>query len=382
MKVSHAITLVGLGVGALGIAATQGCSSSSSSGGGGPTETGIVPPPAPTGPTTTSTQEHNFALHKIYLGDTDRTGVINNSAWKSYGYNIDGKISTKDSTDVCTLTSGAAKSTQADGTGGIDNSFGENILPIILTTAGQDAAKKINDSIAAGHFTVMIDTTGLDDADPAQTATGLKGYLNAGGAFDSVGMTAPTWSTADNWPVRPELLSVKTDPTSSTIRFPSSYVVAGTYVNGTPGKVQLSLAISGVSLDININQAVITCDHKTKGACTNGTIAGIINSEELIMQLKGVAGRISTSLCQGSAFMSIAQQIQQASDILSDGTNASGKPCDGISIGLGFDATEIGKPQKVGALDMPSADPCAATDGGTDSGPTPEAGPTDAGGGG
>ncbi len=375
MKVSHAITLVGLCMGASGVAATQGCSSSSTTtpaGDGGTTGTSITPP-QPTGPATTVTTEHNFALSKLYLGDTDRAGVSSQTAWKAFGYNIDSKISTKDSTDVCGLASGASKSTQTDGNGGIDNSFGENILPIILTTAGQDAAKKINDSITAGHFTIMIDATGLDDANPKQTATGLKGFLNAGGNFDQTagGMKAPTFTTADDWAVRPELLTSATDPKSSKIKFPSAYVVDGVFVNGSPGDLTLNLAIGGVALDLTITQAVITCAH-TAGSCGNGTIAGVINTEDLITKLKKVAGRISTSLCQGSAFESIAQQIRQASDIMADGTNASGKSCDGISIGLGFDSKEIGLPKTVGTLAPPSDDPCNMTD----------AGPADTGGGG
>jgi len=364
MKVSHAITLFGLAVGAFGAAATQGCSSSSSSpAGDGGTGSSNTPPAKPSGPTTTSTTEHNYALAKLYLGDTDRSGVASQTAWKSYGYNIDGKITTKDSTDVCTLAAGAAKSTQTDGNGGTDNSFGENILPIILTTAGQDAAKKINDSIASGSFTIMIDVTGLDGT-PTQTATGLKGFLNAGGTFDPVNKKAPTFTTADDWPVRPELLSDKMDAKSSTIRFPDAYVVNGEFVNGTPGNLTLNLAIGGVALDLTITQAVITCT-AASGACNNGTIAGVINTEDLISKLKKVAGRISTSLCQGSAFDSIAQQIRQASDILSDGTNVAGKACDGISIGLGFDSKEIGLPKTVGMLATPTPDPCTTSDAGT-----------------
>ena len=53
------------------------------------------------------------------------------------------------------------------------------------------------------------------------------------------------------------------------------------------------------------------------------------------------------SLACGSAWQSIAQQITQAQDILLDGTNAPGQPCDGISIGIGFDGVQIGPVQTV-----------------------------------
>ena len=367
MKLGKTVTAAGIVFAALGLAAAamEGCSSSTPAGPGTTTGGGTQPPAKPSGPATTSTAEHNFALHTLFLGDTDRAGTVSSSAWKDYGYNLDGKTSTKDSTDVCTLASGASKSFQADGNGGIDNSFGLNILPIIVTVAGSDATTKINTSINNGTFTVMMDTVGLTD-DPAQTATSLTGKLFAAGKFGqapNADTATPTWTTADNWPVAPEFVTGG-DITKPKIVFTDSYIVNGQYVNGSPTDVTLSLGIAGVTLTVTIHHAVIVFNH-TGAKATNGTIAGVITTEELVAGLKGVAGNISTSLCSGSAFDQIAGQIRQASDIFSDGTNAAGKPCDAISIGIGFTADEIGVPKAVGVT-KPGTDPCAAsTDAGT-----------------
>ena len=47
-----------------------------------------------------------------------------------------------------------------------------------------------------------------------------------------------------------------------------------------------------------------------------------------------------------------------------DGTNTAGTACDAISIGLGFDADEIGAPQAAGTP-ATTIDPCAGVgDGG------------------
>jgi hypothetical protein len=65
---------------------------------------------------------------------------------------------------------------------------------------------------------------------------------------------------------------------------------------------------------------------------------------------------------------------------MSDGSNASGKACSGISIGLGFTGKKIKDPTKVASSDASAPpDPCTATPdaGGGDTGTT-----TDAGGGG
>jgi hypothetical protein len=366
MKLSHGLTLAGIGIGTfVTLAALQGCSSSSS-----PASTSSVggPPAKPSGPATTSTEEHNFALQTLFLGDQDRSGVTSQTAWKSFGYNLDGKVSTASSSDVCTLQAGAPKQTQVDGDNGIDNSFGENILPIIITTAGQDAASKINQSIGNGGFTVMFDVTGLADSQPTLTATGLKGFLNAGSTFDPDGGTKPTFTTADNWPVSPELLNDPTNPKSSKVQFSDAYSVGGTFVSGVDASghglaVTLNLSIGGVSIDIAIVNAFITFNH-SPGQATNGTIAGVINSQDLVDKLRTVAGRISTSLCGGNAFNSIAQQILQASDIMADGTNGAGQQCNAISIGLGFTAKEIALPTRVAQPAAPKPDPCA--DAGTD----------------
>ena len=84
--------------------------------------------------------------------------------------------------------------------------------------------------------------------------------------------------------------------------------------------------------------------------------------------LQKVAGRISTQLCGGSTLDTIKQTIRQASDILQDGTNAAGKNCDAISIGIGFTGKRIGDLKTEAKDAVPPPDPCAAGDGGADGG--------------
>src|SRR5262249_54509441 len=153
---------------------------------------------------TASTAEHNFAMHKLFLGDTDRNLVKSDTAWQTYGYNLDGKISTKDSTDVCTPQMGGSSKVHNNGPGGVANSFGQNIVAII-TNLVSNATQQINDAVNKGSFTVMFDTIGLDDSMATQTNIGVTGELLAGGTFMKGGMAAmPTWSMADDWPIRPE----------------------------------------------------------------------------------------------------------------------------------------------------------------------------------
>jgi hypothetical protein len=269
----------------------------------------------------------------------------------------------KTSTDVCTLAPNAGASVQVDGNRGIDNSFGSNILPIVQNAAGLTTpSKTVSDAIGKGGFTIMIKIAGLAD-DPKQTSNGLTGDLFAGGKYDPDGGTSPAFDLTTDWPVRPELLNDgKTLASGSKVHFPSAYVNNGTFVNGVGATLTLSLAFGGVALDIQVNQATITFDHTGPTNADNGTISGVIESAALIDGLKKVAGRISPSLCSGSTFDGIAAQINQASDIMKDGTNGPGQNCDGISIGLGFTAKQIKDPDQVAGNTAPSPDPC--TDGG------------------
>lgn len=73
--------------------------------------------------------------------------------------------------------------------------------------------------------------------------------------------------------------------------------------------------------------------------------------------MQAQAGFVSTSLCSGTAFESIALQIEQLSDIMVDGTSQPGQVCDGISLGVGFDAVAVHMGPSVVVPGVP--DPCA-----------------------
>ena len=296
------------------------------------------------------------------------------NAWQNYGYNLDGKVTTASSTDVCTLQAGAQKSYQTDGKGGIDNSFGENIIPILQTLLSTPTTT-VNNAIQGGSFTIFTYVTGFDDTAGNKTnATGLSGVLLAGAKYDPDGGTAPGWTTSTVWPVLPDpgLISgcmpypqgcpAGTDPAANAvIKFPAAFQTGGTFVNGSPSTVTLSLSISGQSLSLQVASAVISFNPAGPGSVTDGTIAGVLDTNNLITSLMNVAGSFSPTLCGGSAFQSIAMQIQATSDIVLNGStvsNAAGSMCNAISIGLGFDSKEIAAPTDIAAPLAPKPSPC------------------------
>jgi hypothetical protein len=301
-----------------------------------------------------------FAVDKLFLGDTDWNGSKGPTAWQNFGYNLDQKISTTTSPDHCKPYTGATpKAVKEDGPGGLDNSFGKNLIPII-TSLSANVSGTINESIAKGSFTIMVKIDGLG----SQTDyVDLPSALYVGSKL----MNPPpsgSWSMF-KWDVVQELLNDPKDINSAKVKFPTSYVTRNTWVSGTPGKLQIQLAIAGYALGLEIQKAVITMDMSTdRQTAQKGVIAGVLAVQPLIDELKKIAGSFSKDLCMGATFDSIAVQLKQIADINSDGGQDPSKTCDAISIGLGFSAKQIQLGNIAPATMGTGMDPCAMGQGG------------------
>jgi len=77
-------------------------------------------------PPKSAVRQVSLATTRVNFGDSPTA-----DAWKQIGFNLDGKVTTATSTDVCGLVPGAGAATQDDGQHGTDNSYGENICPIL-----------------------------------------------------------------------------------------------------------------------------------------------------------------------------------------------------------------------------------------------------------
>ena len=333
--------------------ASSGSSSSGSDSCSDPSSECVEPPSPPQG-VSGALRSHDYAIHDLFLGDTDRMGVTSADAWRTFGYDLDEKRTTASSTDVCTPIAGATRQVQVDGAGAIDNSWGENMMPIIVANNSGEPPPVVPQPVS----TEMMYVRGFDDSTGNTTHNaGLTGVLLAGVALSSDTLT---WNLSMVWPVAPGTVSgctaaggcpAGTDPVrSALVKWPSAFQVNGTFSSGTPVDVMLPLNIDGQTLPIDIRSAIVTFSPDGPGAVTNGTIAGVLSTQELIATLHQIAGNISTSLCTGSAFQNIAAQIEQTSDIVYDGkaiSNPPGQLCNAISIGLGFNAIEIAAPSVI-----------------------------------
>ncbi len=306
---------------------------------------------ADSGPQIVKIGGRNFAARKLYLGDSDRSGVQSPTAWEAYGANIDAKVTTSESVDVCTLAAGASTAAQIDGNDGIDNSFGENIIPLILSVAGNDFATTMNSGIESGAPTFMLDLSGLTD-DAAQTSSPVSAQL-----FSGVSIGTPTWTLTGEWGAYQGSLVGGSLSSGALTKFPTAAISSGAWSSGTSGDLPLKLPFGGGTLALVVHHAVISFAHSSANSATLGNVSGVLATDEVIAAFQKAAVSMSLSFCDGSNFAGVAAQLQQASDILKDGTNTSGVSCDGISIGFGFDATEVSPPD-IALGDPSSPDLC------------------------
>lgn len=335
----------------VGIASAFGCGDDTGTGGnGGAAAAGVQPPGRPEGAGPGDGSGVVFGTTHIYIGTKTRAGAATSDAWKDFGYDLDGQITTSDYTNHCKPAGGATPGNSfPDGTDGIDNSFGKNLLPVIKTAAGtqvSDLEASLNGAIEDGSFNIMVNIKNLGtaaDYDP----------------LDSLLLAGKEGNVATNtWKAAPEFLNDTTDPDSAKVTFPNSYLSGNTWVSGDKGTVELNIAIAGFNLSLEIQSAVITMElDAAHGGATKGIIAGVLNTEALISSLRDVIGAVDPSLCEGTAVEGILNLIRQASDIMDDGSQDPASECNGISIGLGFDATAV-TVDGVGAASPPADPPC------------------------
>lgn len=299
------------------VSSSVAASSTSSTGVGG-----ALPCPTMSGTT--------FALTKIDLGPG------NNGEWKKIGLDIDGLTSTGASKDVCQPNAGGAKGTAyPDGDNGIDNSFGKNLLPLIIaldpTWQGD-----VNDLLIGGGFNAMLKLYCLPKTGDAKLTTKFFGGTNLG--------AVPKYDGTDKWPVVPELLTDPKDPESSSITFPDSTVIGDAYDSGKGQTIILTLPLSynmmstSIKLTLHAAQVKMTLSPDRKSA-TGGVIGGVLQTEEFVDQVRKIGWVYG--LCGMAQFDTAVALARQSSDILSDGTQDPKKTCDGISIGIAFEMKEV-----------------------------------------
>jgi hypothetical protein len=124
--------------------------------------------------------------------------------------------------------------------------------------------------------------------------------------------------------------------------FDAASVSGDVWSSGAPTTLDVAFSAQGVAIPLRLYQAQITMRLNTEHtAATQGQISGIIDAEEFNATLADAIGAFDPSLCNGAILVAVQNQIRQASDIMLDGTQDPAATCDGISIGIGFEASAV-----------------------------------------
>jgi hypothetical protein len=176
---------------------------------------------------------------------------------------------------------------------------------------------------------------------------------------------SPAWSGSDVWPLSGVSLS-GADVSTASLAFTGGYMVERTLVARPGGMGLLTIgATEGARIELPITHLTVTMNVSNDGmSATNGIVSGVIPTERLVDAARVLVAALPPNGFCRQAFESVASTLRQASDILVDGSIAPNKPCDGVSIGLGFEATRVALGPVVAA--PAPIDNCADADGGAD----------------
>jgi hypothetical protein len=333
-------------------------------------ETG-QPPAAPKEASMPDGSRATFAISKLILGRNDTNGTSNKELWKTIGYNLDFTVTTKTSSgvavgdSVCARINGASFDTIADGNNGRDNAFGSTVLPILLSVH-PEIEKTSNAQIQQGKHSLLIDVQGLGSAPTYESLT-VRLY-EAREFTDAQGMPAkPVFDGSDVWPIAFESVNegMLDKPRSIvTDGYVAAEGVAGTLVAQFDESIVLTLDALPVPdgqgiMQIRIRQPILSMRFSAdRSHVDSGTLAGTIDTAELDEEVARLTGVIDNKLCHSETLESIRQLVRQSSDILADRQSHANLPCNSISIGIQFEATQA----QLGAVLPPAApptDPCA-----------------------
>ena len=225
-----------------------------------------------------------------------------------------------------------------DGTNGIDNSFGKLIFPL-LKGIDDNLALEVNETISTGQGTLLLQFLKLGSgasANPIAVSVFHGGDLGGPPNFDGT----------DQWPVLDdELVDGTTIESGSKLTFPNGYITSNTWVSGPfpfSNPFVLSLVAHGDTLNLEIRNPIITLDlDPSRAFGRRGIIAGVVSTAAFESATRDFFVEAAGAACNDATTNAVLGQVAQASDILQDGTQNPGQVCDGISIGVGFDAQVV-----------------------------------------
>ena len=335
------------------------------------------PPDRPTISDGADVDELIFAIKDVVLDQRD-------NRWRAIGYDLDGLCSDEPDPVVECLPPAVSGPPEIDGERGIDNTFGHNLVPILLAarsdfqtraTSGQNQGLgalllivrgwngERDDPRVEGILSQTVFGSAEAVAEPIDEIDVSDGMLRINGELRPI----PRWDGDDHFWVRSDGF-LEGDISQPRLRDDNAYVADGTIVLRLPDRFPLVLGGDQTGVEFVLSDVVFTAELSADGRrIESAVLAGRWAIFDILAAIELAA------ICPGSSdYFTLMRLLDLAADIRGvPGTGGPRATCNAISLGLLF---EVGAVATIDGLrdgfELPS--PCL--DGGVG-----DAGPVDAG---
>lgn len=306
----------------------------------------IEPPPRPDVPDDgTDRGERVWALRDVVF---DQGG----EAWRTIGYNLDGRCSQPPDWDVECRPPLMTAAPEADGEGGIDNSFGHNLFPVVdLAVEGLEETSRMYQQRGVGTVLLILrGWNGEDDDAHVQVVAGVTVFATTGSPDDTDPpeivqtpegpqtpegdpLPHPAWDGNDWFWLRSDnFFDGNVD--RPFIVDDNAYVADRTLVLRLPERTDFVFPGAEIGVLIRLTGAVGTVRISEDGSRLEDiTVAGRWPVLDLLATAEAVG------ICQGSTEYGIlSNQLDRIADVRDRaGSGGEGALCNAVSLGLQFE---------------------------------------------
>jgi len=302
-----------------------------------------------------------FMMKRIYLGSQTSTGVDSPTAWREWGFDLDGRCTgveqSRTGVETCARAKTSDQDVLIDGDLCRDNNFGARLIPLVKigSAAFEDEANK---SIVKGNSTWLIR---IDDLDDGEDDAYAPGRIYQAGQIPKGDPQLPLrLDGTDVRTVQSDSIEAR-DIERPKLKMLTGYVRGNTWVSGDGDDLLLPIPVGGSgTIPMPLVKGRMTmrlaADHKT---ASGGILAGALPLSVIDTVVKPIA--IETGFCPGTPLYetTLATVLKFPDVVIASPTlNDPDKPCDGVSIGLGFETAPILAPTKVVDPPPPVASKC------------------------
>lgn len=305
-----------------------------------------APPPRPSEPDDgVDVGERVWALRDVVF---EQSG----EAWRTIGYDLDGRCSQPPDWDIECRPPLMTAAPEADGEGGIDNSFGHNLFPLVeVTVPGLEETSRMYQMRGVGTILIILrGWNGEDDDSHVEVVAGITVFATPGApggteppdvvqtpdgpqTTDGTPLPEPVWDGNDWFWLRSDNF-FEGNVNRPFIVDDNAYVTNRTLVLRLPERTDFIFPGEEVGLLVRLTGAVGTVRiSEDESQLEDITVAGRWPVLDLLATAEAIG------VCAGSTEHGILEnQLQRTADVRDRaGSGGSGASCNAVSLGLEFE---------------------------------------------